>query len=399
MIVLDRQVTQTGRATRAPAGGPEGAQAIIREARRRGRRRRLLAAGAGLLAVAGSTAGVIATKAGGPVRATAAAFRAAVPQPLHGLALAGHTGLGLLVAGDPPYLLNVDSGAVTSVTGLDTKGTPVVSLLGVGRDAVVWLDRPGPVATLPRAQIYVLRHGTTRATRIATGWDVAPASGGRAIWVVSYRRAHNCALSELALNGHPLRAARPVGCSVQLPGPWSGPGPAIDPATGRTLPVRGSLWTVDGPWALAATAQPGAIGPGAPLTLTDTRTGRSWHLDWPSRIPFTDQSVVRPGGRLMVLDFADPAYKGTGTQVMDAWLFDPATRRFTHLPDMPAAVHLKFTSMAWASDGRLVMLAQSGGPDGDRNVVAVWKPGQAQWALRPIPLPARTGGNDAFVVW
>lgn len=69
---------------------------------------------------------------------------------------------------------------------------------------------------------------------------------------------------------------------------------------------------------------------------------------------------------------------------MDAWLLDPATRQFRHLPGMPAAVHLKFTSMAWANDGRLVMLAQSGGPGGDRDLVAIWKPGQRQIAVRDL---------------
>ncbi len=88
-----------------------------------------------------------------------------------------------------------------------------------------------------------------------------------------------------------------------------------------------------------------------------------------------------------------------GIQVTDVWLLDPATRHFRHLPDMPAAVQLKFTSMAWASDSRLVMLAQTSGPSGDRDLVAVWKPGQRQIALRLVRLPARNSGSDAFVVW
>jgi hypothetical protein len=66
---------------------------------------------------------------------------------------------------------------------------------------------------------------------------------------------------------------------------------------------------------------------------------------------------------------------------------------------MPAAVQLKFTSMAWASDSRLIMLAQTSGPSVDRDLVAVWKPGQRQIALRLVRLPARNSGSDAFVVW
>jgi len=46
-----------------------------------------------------------------------------------------------------------------------------------------------------------------------------------------------------------------------------------------------------------------------------------------------------------------------------------------------------------------VILAQTGGPSGDRNLVAVWKPGQPQIALRPVLLPARNSGSDTFVIW
>jgi len=53
--------------------------------------------------------------------------------------------------------------------------------------------------------------------------------------------------------------------------------------------------------------------------------------------------------------------------------------------------------MAWASYSRLVI--QTSGPSGDRDLVAVWKPGQRQIALRLIRLPARNSGSDAFVVW
>lgn len=62
---------------------------------------------------------------------------------------------------------------------------------------------------------------------------------------------------------------------------------------------------------------------------------------------------------------------------------------------MPAAVSLKFTSMSWTGDGRLVMLAQTA----NRDVVAVWRPGQKRLAVRRVRLPERNGGSDSFVVW
>src|SRR5215472_9970790 len=57
----------------------------------------------------------------------------AVPGPLHGVPLAGSTGLRLLVSADPPFVLNVDTGMVQSVTGLNVHGNPVITVLPVGR--------------------------------------------------------------------------------------------------------------------------------------------------------------------------------------------------------------------------------------------------------------------------
>jgi hypothetical protein len=78
---------------------------------------------------------------------------------------------------------------------------------------------------------------------------------------------------------------------------------------------------------------------------------------------------------------------------MDVWLLDARTGRLTQLPGMPAITHLKFTSFAWAPDGRLVLLAQ------DAGTVAVWRPGQRRLALRHLRLPPPSGGSDAFIVW
>lgn len=315
--------------------------------------------------------------------------------------LVGSTGLRLLVSADPPFLLDVDTGAVTPVTGLNVEGNPVLTVLAVGNDAIVWLDRRAP-AGRSRAEIYVVRHGTTNAIRLATGWDVAPAQGGHAIWLLRFRDGHRCTLSEIGLDGRVHRHAHPIGCATRLLDTGSGAvlvhaRTVADPATGRTLPSTGTLWAIAGGRALSS----GGSGP--PLTLTDLSTGRRRRLPWPSQIrgsdqAGTDQTVVQPDGRLIALDFADPAYGGTGTQVTDVWLLDPATGRFRHLPDMPAAVLLKATSMAWTTDGRLVMLAQTLGPARDHSLVAVWKPSQRQIALRPVRLPARTSGSDTFVI-
>lgn len=376
----------------------------VRRRHRRQLRRRAAVTGVAVLIAAASAAFVAVRQAqpGGHLPAARPAkhqaARLAVPGALHGVPLAGPTGLRLLVSADPPYVLNVDTGAITPVTGLNVNGNPVLSVLAVGADAVVWLDHRAAPGSIPGAEIYLIRHGTATATRIATGWQVAPAAGGRAIWLVRYTDARHCTLAELGLDGRAREHARPISCSAQLLDTGAGTvlvrgRQVVDPATGRTLLATGGLWAIAGGRALSST------GPGQPLTLADLHTGTRWRLPWPSRIGGTDQAVVRPHGRLIALDFADAAYGEGGTQVTDVWLLDPVTRRFRHLPDMPAAVNLKFTSMAWSGNGRLVMLAQTNGPRGPSNLVAVWKPGQRQIALRQVRLPARNNGSDTFVIW
>jgi hypothetical protein len=75
---------------------------------------------------------------------------------------------------------------------------------------------------------------------------------------------------------------------------------------------------------------------------------------------------------------------------MDVWLLDTQTARLTQLPGMPVIVPLKATSIAWSTDGRLVLLSD--------DVVAVWRPGEPQLSVRRITLPQRDGGSDSFAV-
>jgi hypothetical protein len=319
---------------------------------------------------------------------------ASAPKPLGGVPLTGKTGLRLVVANDPPFVLDVDTGRITTVGGLNVRDNPVLSVLAVGRDAVVWLDRRSPSSGAPAAEIYVVRHGATSATRLATAWDVAPAVDGRAVWLKSYKGARHCILREVGLDGRQRRSARTVPCSTRLVDAGSGAllvqgSSVVDPRTGRTLLRTGGVWAMSGHVALTS------AGAHRTLTLRDLHSGARRRLRWPSEIGGTDQAAVQANGGLIALAFSDPAYHGGGTQVTDVWLLDPTTRRFRHLPDMPAAVSLKFTSMSWTSRGRLVMLAETGG----RDVVAVWRPGQNRISVRPVRLPLRRSGSDSFVAW
>jgi hypothetical protein len=75
------------------------------------------------------------------------------------------------------------------------------------------------------------------------------------------------------------------------------------------------------------------------------------------------------------------------------FLLDRRSGSLTHVPGFPASIRLKFSSMAWAADGRLVLLVRD--EDGAR--IGTYRPGDPSVALRRVALPAPTGGSDQFV--
>jgi hypothetical protein len=267
----------------------------------------------------------------------------------------------------------------------------VVSVRRVGRDAIVWIDDQTRRESVPRAEIFVLRRGVGVAKRVASGWEVAGSADGRGVWVKAYVRSRRCVLREVDFRGHLRRAARRVPCTARL----IDVGRAVvvmgqtvtDPATKRVL-SRTGVWAIAGRFALTSSTSPRR------LVLTDLQDGASWQLPWPSPIGGRDHFAVPRNQSRLALGFADPAYEGSGTQVMDLWTLDARTRVLEHVPDMPSAVSLKFTSVAFTADERLVILGESAG----RRLVALWRAGQERLAVRIVRLPAPNGGSDSFVI-
>lgn len=319
-----------------------------------------------------------------------------VPPPLTGVPLTGATGVRLVAASNPPLVVDVDTGRVTRVRGLDVRGNPVLAVLGAGDATIVWLERRSARRSAPTAEISVVPNGTHRATRIATAWQVAPSADGDGVWLKTHLDRYRCTLREIALDGSRRRSPRSVPCATRL---VDGGGSAllhrgdavVDPATRRILAQTPRLLALAGDVLVTATGLAGQ------LVLTDLQTGTASRLEYPSRITGQggfDEAKVDPSGRLVALSFADPAYDLSSTQVTDVWLLDTETGFLRQLPDMPAAVSLKWTSMSWTADGRLVLLAEVE----DRALIAIWRPGQERLATRSLRLPERTGGSDAFVV-
>jgi hypothetical protein len=312
--------------------------------------------------------------------------------------LGRQTRLKLLVAADPPFLLDVDTGKVTPLTGVDIADTPTLSVMEVGTKTVISVEHGTP-PKLPSSELYVVGRGGTRASRIATGSAItaAPAADGAAVWVKSYETSRQCSLREVALTGKQLRRATRIACSTNLVN-----------AAGRSLllgrlwfsdPATGTRWRrrqTEYPWIFTGRYVLTADNDRLTLRLLDLTNHDQVSLRYPGPLAWgMDVPAVQPGGRLWALAFSTPALDSNGTQATDVWLFDPASHRRQHLPDMPAIVDLKFTSMAWTADGRLVFLARTAG----RYTVAVWRPGQRRIAARPVQIPNHNSGSDSFVVW
>ncbi len=312
--------------------------------------------------------------------------RSREPAPLRGAPLGRETGLRLLVADNPPFVLDVDRGSVTRVPGVRAMKRGVLWVVGVeGRAAVV------VARSAPDAELYAVRGRGARVSSLGTGRDVRPASDGRAVWIKSFVNRSNCALRQVGLDGREIRAPRSFPCASTISAGGSlglvvNRTRVLDPLTGRTvLTTRWGVLAAAGDNLLLA-------GPGKEFTLIDAATRAQRRLPWPSVLTGLDQPAVDPRGRLVALAFADPAWKGGGEQALDAWLLDTKTGELTELPGMPAFVSLKSTSMAWTDDGRLVLLGESSGKD----IVAVWRPGQRRLAVQTVHLPERTSGSDSF---
>jgi hypothetical protein len=317
------------------------------------------------------------------------------PQPLHGVPLLGATGLRLLVASSPPYVIDIDSGHRTTVADIPRSRPAVMWVRPAGSDALVVRER----RSLAAQEIYVVRDGSAAAKLLGTGGGVAPSADGRAVWISAGAGAGSCKLRAVNIGGRQHRAGRPFPCGSLDPGGSLGlivhrraRDELVDPESLRTLLHAPRILAVAGGRVLTQDRAKG-------LTLIDTTTGTRMRLPWPSSIGGeasqggTDEAAVDPSGKLIALGFSDPAYRSGGTQVTDLWLLDTETGDFRHLPDMPAIVSLKFTSWAWTRDGRLVLLAASDGV----TVVGVWKPGDERIAVRRVQLPERNSGSDSFV--
>ena len=329
-------------------------------------------------------------------------------RPLAGVPLVGPARLRLLVASEPrPFLVDLDQDSVQPVTGLPTDGERVVSVLAVGEHAVLVSEPMCSSCRPPGPEVYGIWRTSTSAVRLGSAQQVVAARDGRAVWLLGHQTTTACTLRQIRLDGRPRRPARPVSCTTKLLGelpagllvasgtsedPWQWPTSLVDHHGHRT---RLGFPAAD---LLAATGELvlTSAEPLSPLTLTNLHSRVSWRLSWPSRLRGgTHITAVHPNGRDIAVGFHGLAAPGQAGY--DLWLLNTATRRWQHLPDLPAAdIAAKATDMAWTGDGRLIVLTETATLG---QVVAVWQPGQPRLTLRQLTLPTPSPGTDTLAIW
>jgi hypothetical protein len=290
-------------------------------------------------------------------------------------------------------VLDVDRGVVEQVKLLLDGRERSVTVVPFGSDALV-LSYLVCSGCRPSADMYLLRRGSTVATRIGRALDAIPSLDGRAVWTLSNRPARRCVIRLLGADGHPLRAGRPAPCRydliAELPAGllFSFVGAqgrnahtALLERSGRIVRLgRSDVQPVAGDLVLSG------AGRHAPLVLEDVGTAVRRALRWPNGAAYSLGTVTgRPSGRFAVVEFA----RFSPTHRSDLWLLDAVLGRWRHLPNMPARLVPKVTDVNWTTDGRIVVLSG--------RTLGVWRPGDARMTFRRVPAPREPGSE--FVIW
>ena len=373
---------------------------VIEEARRRQRRRRFALTGATLVAVFVALGAFLAARGGGTTPHASPPTRPPEPLPrLAGPALTGRTHLQIVAAGNwgSPFIFDVDRGSIRVLPGL---GRPLAAVPG---GALTEASRQTCAGCAFSETFYVVGLGgaARRVAALATrgGDNTVAAASAAAVWVLAWPHRGPCTLRLVPGTRPPVRvpcgglaAATSAGVWIATARHWA----IVDPLSGRIVAQLGvtpsanpaflpgdQLFALHGDLALENSGpQVGGLSgtQAGTLRLVNLISGHRRRLAWPSYFGDIIRVVPEPHGPLVAVDFGSPAYPGPA-QAEDIWMLDTTTATFTHLPEYPAQVDIKFSSVRWTSDDRLVIVAQGGG----RTVLGVWKPGQATLPLRGLP--------------
>ena len=313
------------------------------------------------------------------------------PVDLHGSPLRGTTGLRLLVADSRPFVLAVDSGAVTRVRGLRAAPVPGFSVLAVSARAAIVTALDAPSANKPQ---YLVRSGQATATLLGTARDVVPAANSEGVWATRVASPGHCRLQRVGSDGRGT-VSRAIPCRwITAPagslGLVVGRTRVIDPVTGRKLLAeRRGIIGVAGDHVLVA-GGPG-YAPGYRFTLLDASTGHAVNRV-AERRRLGGRSGNRSAGALHRTRVRRPVVGSdglAGARCLGARHHDGEAGASARHAGVRS---LKATSMQWTHDGDSCCSRRTT----TRAFVAVWRPGQRTLPIKPVALPKRTGGSDSF---
>jgi hypothetical protein len=329
------------------------------------------------------------------VTGSAGAVRSVEPLPvLSGVPLSGPTHLRLIVSGAPPYILDLDSGTIRPVAGVTDTHTDGIWVMPVHGGALAATYRYCKGCNTQMRASILGANGSVRP--VGAGRSVVASRNSAAALVLNRNSAGRCTIRLVPGDGGAVGTPCGTLAADSDAGPlmWTnGRMLLVDRHTGRVRARRtGETGTIAPLYGSLVLEQAADHDVATALVLMDVATGERRRLRWPSILGGLDQVLPQAHGSLVAVGFADPAYPGP-QQAEDVFLLDTHTWRFTHVPGFPAQEDLKFSSMAWTSDNRLVMLIHAE----DTTRIGVYHPGDAAVALRAVDVPATTGGSDSFV--
>jgi hypothetical protein len=232
----------------------------------------------------------------------------------------------------------VDRRSAQPITGLPTDGDRGVAVTAVGSEALV-----ASIRFCERCRdgdgTYVVRHGSTAATRLGSTSAAIGSRDGEGVWLLS-RRGRSCTIREVGLDGRLRRAAQPIACRTELIAELpagllvSSVGPLGRDAHSALLEPTGQVVRVGAPGVQPVVGNLVLSGADrhTPLVLHDVSTGAKRTLSWPSRRMYELAEVTGDsGGRFAIVRFArfSPEHR------LDMWVLDTQSRRWQHLPACP----------------------------------------------------------------
>jgi hypothetical protein len=384
-------------------------EAVIREARRR-QRRRWLAAGVAIVTVAAGAAAVIAGYAAGgrprpPGRHVTAAPKP-VPSSMSGLPMPAGSTVRLLLTGRRPAWFWTATRRTEPIKGLPSNraGYAFTRLVG-GWSVQPYPAGPGclPTCAGPPLPNYFIADGSRRAVRIGLGHAISASDGSGTVWLVTLRRSADDIFTAPARARQVTTAGRPAGPGFRLPAGYQiqravGADLLLAPMSQGPGTVRYKLWDpgtrhVAGTFrdVIAASPQQIAWGPvcmHCPVHVLNLLTGTTATIPIPRGTWASNNGTFSPDGRFLAFLLSAGAAEQFGVQARIA-VINIATRRLLAVPGTTlsgaAAQRLSF---GWQANGhRLIAVLPR---PGQTIQVASWQPGAAHLLVATARIPRGT---------